>query len=102
MGEMAHQIAPWAPTSWLLKYRFDNRAKISHIHCPVLICNGQLDTLIPPAQSDELARVAGGPVTRLVIPTADHNTIFVANPDLVWGKFGQWINANAFTSDTKR
>jgi fermentation-respiration switch protein FrsA (DUF1100 family) len=75
------------------KYRFDNLAKISSIHCPVFISNGKLDTLVPPEMSDRLAAKAGGPVTRLVVQTADHNTIFSAEPTLIWNAFGKWIDS---------
>ena len=34
--------------------------------------------------SDRLAAAAGGPVTRLRVATADHNSIFDAEPEVVW------------------
>jgi pimeloyl-ACP methyl ester carboxylesterase len=88
---MARKTMPLVPTGLLLKYKFDNAAKIPAIHCPIFICNGQLDTLVPPEMSDQLAATAGGPVTRMVIPTADHNSIFLADPDMVWSALGLWI-----------
>jgi len=78
--EMGRILLPWFPTTPLLKYRFENEKKISTIHCPTFICNGLKDTLVPPVMSDRLGRAAGGPVTRLTIPTADHNSIFTAEP----------------------
>lgn len=91
LPKMARKIMPWMPTGLLLKYRFENLAKIPQIHCPMFICNGQLDTLVPPVMSDQLAASAGGLVTRLVIPTADHNSIFMAEPDLLWDALAKWI-----------
>jgi fermentation-respiration switch protein FrsA (DUF1100 family) len=88
---MARKVMPYIPTGLFLKYKFDNLSKISRIHCPVLICNGKIDTLVPPDMSDKLAAAAGGPVTRLVIPTADHNSIFTAEPTVVWDALGKWI-----------
>ncbi len=89
---MGRKVMPWFPTSLLLKYRFDNLSKMPTLHCPVFICNGKLDTLVPPEMSDRLAEKAGGPVTRLVIGTADHNTIFSAEPTLLWNRLDQWID----------
>ena len=89
---MGRVVMPWFPTSVLLKYRFDNLTKIASIHCPIFICNGKLDTLVPPEMSDRLAAKAGGPVTRLVIESADHNTISSAEPDVVWEHLDRWID----------
>jgi pimeloyl-ACP methyl ester carboxylesterase len=88
---MGRKMLPWLPTGLLIKYKFDNLDKMRQIHCPVLICNGKLDALVPPGMSDQLAASAAGPVTRLVIPTADHNTIFTADPKLVWAETGRWV-----------
>ena len=79
LREMGHRLLPFLPTRWLMRYTFDNETKVRSIHCPMLICNGAIDTTIPPSMSDRLAAAAGGPVTRVVLPLADHNTIFTAN-----------------------
>ena len=84
MPAVAHGLLPWLPTSILLRYRFDNLNKVESVHCPVLICNGGMDTLVPAWMSDDLAKTAPGPVTRLTIPTADHNSIFTADPPAVY------------------
>jgi uncharacterized protein len=89
---MARKVLPYIPTGLFLKYKFDNLSKIPQIHCPMFICNGKMDTLVPPEMSDQLAAAAGGPVTRLVIPTADHNTIFTAEPAVLWDAMGKWID----------
>ena len=85
MPDMAGQLLPWIPGRYLIRYRFDNLRKIADVHAPTLICNGSLDTLVPAWMADRLAAAAGGPVTRLTVPTADHNTIFTADPAAVWG-----------------
>jgi fermentation-respiration switch protein FrsA (DUF1100 family) len=88
---MARRQMPYLPTTLMLKNHFNNQQKIAWIHCPMLICNGQLDQLVPPQMSDDLATHAGGPVTRVVIPEADHNTIFTANPEMVWEAMGELV-----------
>ena len=88
---MARRLMPYMPTTLLLRYHFNNQMKIAWIHCPMLICNGKLDQLVPPEMSDDLAKSAGGPVTRVVIPEADHNTIFTANPEMVWEAMGKLV-----------
>ncbi len=91
LPEMGRKLLPWFPTGLLGKYRFDNLTKIALIHCPVLVCNGAYDELVPPLMSSRLADAAGGPVTRLVIASADHNSIFVAEPTLLWKRFDKWV-----------
>jgi fermentation-respiration switch protein FrsA (DUF1100 family) len=85
MADMAHVILPWLPASATVAYKFDNLAKIGTIHAPVFICNGLRDELVPPQMSEELAKAAGGKVTRVRIPMADHNSIFMTDPALVFG-----------------
>ena len=42
--------------------------------------------------SDRLARAAKGPVTRLTIDTADHNTIFIAKPKELFQALGKFVD----------
>ena len=84
MPEMADRLLPWLPTRLLCRAKFANEAKIGRVHRPALICNGLLDVQVPASMSDRLAAAAGGPVTRLRVATADHNSIFDAEPEVVW------------------
>jgi len=95
LPQVARHLLPWLATTAIVKYQFDNERKIATINCPIFICNGMLDTLVPPTMSDSLAAAAGGPVTRLRIDAADHNTIFIAatnEPFYSLGKFIQDID----------
>jgi fermentation-respiration switch protein FrsA (DUF1100 family) len=92
MPAVAHLMLPWFPTSLFLKYRFDNATKIAGISCPVLICNGLKDTLVPATMADELARLAKGPVTRVTIKSADHNNIFSAEPKDLFSSLQIFVN----------
>ncbi len=91
LPEMAGHFLPWLPGRYLCRYRFDNLAKIRRVRCPTLVCNGVRDQLVPPAMSDRLAAAAGGPVTRVRLPDADHNTVFDADPDLLWPAIRQLV-----------
>jgi pimeloyl-ACP methyl ester carboxylesterase len=83
LPDMAAKVFPWLPVRLLVSYRFDNQKNIARISRPTFICNGLLDDLVPPQMSDRLAAAAAGPVTRVKIPDADHNTVFTADPDRV-------------------
>jgi fermentation-respiration switch protein FrsA (DUF1100 family) len=95
--EMAHKMLPFFPTI-LCKYRFENERKIAEAHCPIFICNGRRDTLVPPEMSDRLAARAGGPVTRLVLDRADHNTVFSEEPEVLWPAMKAFVDKVAPTS----
>lgn len=56
---------PWLPGKWLVRDRFDNAAKIGKITAPVLILHGTLDTMVLPAQAQQLA--AANPRARLML-----------------------------------
>ena len=88
----ARHVMPWLPTTLMVKYQFDNERKIATLSCPIFICNGMRDTLVSPKMSDSLAAAAGGPVTRLRIDAADHNTIFVAATDQPFPALGKFID----------
>ncbi len=89
--EVAHREFPWLPTGAILKYQFDNEGKIAKVTCPIFICNGMRDTLVPPAMSDRLTAAACGPVTRLRIASADHYNIFTAVHDEPFSSLGEFI-----------
>jgi pimeloyl-ACP methyl ester carboxylesterase len=72
---------PLLPINNLLPYRFDNLKKISLIKCPIFLCTGMRDTVVPPIMGDQLTAAARAPVTRLIIRSATHFNIFVAEPD---------------------
>ncbi len=84
MAEMARLQYPWLPASWLLRHHFESHRKIARIVAPTWIGHGSMDELIPPSMADRLAAAAGGPVTRVVVPGAGHNDVFlVGGPSLL-------------------
>jgi len=102
LRETAHYHLPWFPTSLILKYRFDNLAKIGGLTCPLFICNGLKDEIVPPPMSDRLAAAAKAPVTRVKVPTADHNGIFSADPDAVFPALAKFLNSIHESTAEKR
>jgi hypothetical protein len=104
LDEMAHRIVPYVPTDLILKYRFDNLAEIKSIVCPIFICNGLKDTLVPAEMSDRLAAAAKGPVTRVRVAEADHNGIFSADPEAVFPALGRFLDGlqESGTADKRR
>ena len=77
LKEMASLFFPPFLVRLVLKYRFNNERKIRKISCPTLIGHSTGDKLIPMEMADRLAAAAGGPVSRLTIDGADHNSTSV-------------------------
>ncbi len=57
--------------------RFDNIAKIAHVHCPVLIIGGEADNIVGIRHGKALYEKANEPKQHLWVPAAGHN-------DLLW------------------
>jgi hypothetical protein len=60
---------------WLLDARYDNLAKIGRIHSPLLIIQGEADSIVPPAMARRLYEAAGVPKALRLIPGANHNDL---------------------------
>lgn len=73
MADMVRLFYPYLPLGMVLKYRFDNLAKIQRVKCPMLIGHSTGDRFIPYAMADRLAAAAKTPVSRLTIADAEHN-----------------------------
>ncbi len=57
--------------------KFDNIARIAHIHCPVLIIGGEADNIVGIRHGKALYEKANEPKQHLWVPAAGHN-------DLLW------------------
>jgi len=60
---------------WLLDARYDNLDKIDRVRSPLLIIQGEADSIVPPAMARRLYEAAGRPKTLRLIPGADHNDL---------------------------
>jgi len=72
--DMAARFFPKLLVRLLCRYQFANEPKIGRVHCPILIGHSTGDLFVPYEMSDRLAAAAGGPVSRLKLDSADHNT----------------------------
>jgi len=76
MADMARGLLPFLPTSLLLQHHFENERKLREIDLPVFIGHGRRDEIVPYRMSDQLAKAAKGPVTRITIDDGGHNDVF--------------------------
>lgn len=72
-GEVAAGQLGGAPLGWLIRDRYDTLATIPDVTSPVLVLAGEADTLIPPAQSEEVSDAAPNRAGYEVEPGAGHN-----------------------------
>ena len=81
--DVARATYPLLPTGWLVRSKFDNLSKVPAVKCPVLLFHGRQDTLITPSNADRLATAYGSRAELVWLESADHNTMFEAEPELL-------------------
>ena len=65
------------PVGLMMKDRFESIEKINRVTAPVLIFNGMLDNIVPPAMGQRLYGAANNPKTMEVFPLAGHNDLYM-------------------------
>jgi fermentation-respiration switch protein FrsA (DUF1100 family) len=88
---VAHSLAPWLPTSLIVRSRFDNIGKIPRVTCPIFIAHGTIDNLVPPGMADELAAAAKRKAVVYRVLGGGHNDVFQVGGDALWGAIGASI-----------
>ncbi len=73
--DLARDMAPFLPSSLLLKYRLRSDRVIGEVDAPVIIFHGSEDRLIPPEHGRRLAEIAGEDARFFEIPGADHDEV---------------------------
>jgi pimeloyl-ACP methyl ester carboxylesterase len=83
LADVAAEHYPFLPVRLLLKDRYPVAEQIRRVHVPTVVVYGSADSVVPTKQSRTVARVAGGPVTSVEQPGADHNdAVLVEGPRL--------------------
>jgi fermentation-respiration switch protein FrsA (DUF1100 family) len=70
--DMAQRQFPWLPARWLVRTRFDNRARLRDVPGPVFFAHGSADTLIPMQMSQTLHDLAREPRRLYIEPGLGH------------------------------
>ena len=76
-SDMATAALPWLPRQlhFLARNRFDSAARLSQVHCPVLVSHGDPDDTIPTDQGKALFAAANEPKKLVIVQGAGHNVI---------------------------
>jgi fermentation-respiration switch protein FrsA (DUF1100 family) len=68
------QVAiPWLPARWLMRNRFDNRAKIGRCKRPIFVAHGDHDELVPFSLGQRLYEAAPEPKQFYLMDGTGHN-----------------------------
>lgn len=70
--ELAQVLYPMLPVRWLARFRYDTRAALAEVDCPVLILHGRDDEIVPFRHAQALFAAANEP-KRLVELRGGHN-----------------------------
>lgn len=70
--EMAQALYPIFPARWLARYRYDTRAALRRVKCPLLILHSPEDEIIQFSHAQQLFEAANAP-KRLVELSGGHN-----------------------------
>lgn len=76
MAVAAQGHYPWLPAKWLVRDRYDNRARIAEIAAPLLVLHGRLDRVVPVAHGEALLAAAREPKRGRWFENARHADLF--------------------------
>ena len=88
--EMAQALYPMFPAAWLARYRYDTRAALSKVNCPVLIMHSPEDEIIPFSHGQALFDAARGP-KRLVELRGGHNDALWVSREIYTREIGAFL-----------
>jgi fermentation-respiration switch protein FrsA (DUF1100 family) len=84
--ELAAARYPWLPTSWIVRSRFDNLAKLPKVTVPKLIAHSRADRRVPFRLGERLFEAASSPKESLWLDNAQHDEVYsVSGPQLTAG-----------------
>lgn len=74
--ELAADLYPWLPAKWLVRMRYDTRAALAQVRCPVLVAHSPGDEIVPFRHGQRLFEAAAQP--KVFLPLAGgHNDGFI-------------------------
>ena len=85
--ELAADLYPWLPTRWLVRLRYDTRAALTQINCPVLVAHSPDDEIIPFRHGQMLYEAAPEPKAFLQLAGGHNDGFIFMRP--------AWVNALA-------
>ncbi len=76
---------------WMIRDRFDSLEKISQSNMPLLVFQGDRDSIVPEAMARELFAAANEPKIFHLIQGADHNNTYERGGDVYWQEWRSFL-----------
>jgi fermentation-respiration switch protein FrsA (DUF1100 family) len=76
LPELAAARYPWLPTSWFVRSRFDNVAKLANVKAPTLIAHSRADEQVPFSHAERLFEAAPERKQALWLEQARHREVY--------------------------
>jgi hypothetical protein len=96
LPDMARALYPMFPATWLARYRYDTRAALGSVTCPVLILHSPEDEIVPFSHAQALLESARGP-KRLVALRGGHNEAVRLSRDVYVRGIGEFLQTLPFS-----
>jgi fermentation-respiration switch protein FrsA (DUF1100 family) len=84
---------------WAVSARYDNLAKIGGLRCPLLLFQGENDTIVPPKMARQLLEKAPAPKSLYLIPGADHNDTYFVGGGPYWQQWQDFLGGLAIPAE---
>lgn len=81
--EMAQKLYPFLPAQLLARYRYDTRAALARVHCPVFIMHSAEDEIVPFEHGRALLAVAPEPRQLVVLQGGHNDALFISRETYV-------------------
>ena len=78
MVKRLYPYLPMGPLMWMVRTRYDSKAKIKRVRCPVMVLHGDRDEVVPFEMGRELFDAANEPKLFYTIEGAGHNDTYLA------------------------
>jgi len=82
-----------------MPFRFDNLERIRKLRCPILIVHGMEDPVVPHKMSRDLEVAVRSPLTRIDVPQAGHNDLFVKGGERLWHLIYEFLDGVTRSKD---
>ena len=81
--DLGSELYPWLPIRWLARMRYDTRAALRSVTCPVLVAHSPQDDIVPFRHGQALFAAAAEPKEFLETAGGHNQAFLFARPDWV-------------------